>query len=161
MFIGAQVTMFIILMLFNNVQGILSLFNLKRLKCFDLPKFPKAMWKVNREYELRKKKKTGHSVLGWPKSSFRLVHTVYWKSLNELFGQPNSLSPKIGCQCLVLLWNLWELPHLPSCHPQDEAQGAWNGGQGLSQLGQVYPSASSPISIYPSNSSHTALLCVI
>lgn len=103
--------------------------------------------------------------------------TVYWvgqkvrsgfstqcnrKPLDKLFGQPNGLSPKIRCQCFALLWNLWELPHLPSCHPQDEAQGpTWNGGQSLSQMGQIYPAAWSPISICPSSSSHTGLLCVI
>ena len=153
--------MFIILMLFNNVQGILSLFNLKRLKCFDLPKFPNSCGKLTENMSSGKRRKQV---------------TVYWvgqkvhsgfstqcngKTLNELFGQRNSLSPKIRCQCFVLMWNLWELPHLPSCHPQYEAQGPWNGGQGLSQLSQIYPSASSPISIYPSSSSHPDLLCVI
>lgn len=37
-----------IITLFNNVQGIVSLFNLKRLKWFDLPKFPKPCEEVDR-----------------------------------------------------------------------------------------------------------------
>lgn len=81
---------------------------------------PKAMWEVDRWYELRKREESRSQ----------------W-----------SLSPRIRCLCFVLMWNLWGLPQLFPCRSQDEAQAPWNAGQGLSQLGQLYPPASPPISI--------------
>lgn len=43
--------MFTITMLFNHVRGIVSLFNLENLKCFDLPKSPKPRGEAGRCYE--------------------------------------------------------------------------------------------------------------
>lgn len=34
-----------------------------------------------------------HNILGWPKSSLKFFHTMLWKSPNELFSQPNMLTP--------------------------------------------------------------------
>ena len=33
----------------------------------------------------------GVKILGWPKSSFGLFHSIMWKNFNELFSQPNIL----------------------------------------------------------------------
>ena len=83
--------MFIILMLFNNVQGILSLFNLKRLKCFDLPKFPKSCGKLteNMSSGKRRKQVTVHWV-------GQKVHSGFSTQCN---GKPwtNSLASAIAC----------------------------------------------------------------
>lgn len=32
---------------------------------------------------------SGH-VLGWPKTPFRLFHTIIWKNLNNIFGRPST-----------------------------------------------------------------------
>lgn len=67
--------MFIILMLFNNVQGIYLISILKRLKCFDLPKFPKPYGKLT-ENMSSEKEENRSQYIGLAKSLFRLFHTV-------------------------------------------------------------------------------------
>lgn len=83
--------MFIILMLFNNVQGILSLFNLKRLKCFDLPKFPNSCGKLTENMSSGKRRK--QVTVYWVGQK---VHSGFSTQCN---GKPwmNSLASAIAC----------------------------------------------------------------
>lgn len=122
-----------------------------------MPKVPKAIWKLT-ENMSSEKEENRSQYIGLAKKFVQAFHSVIENP--GLFGQPN-LVPQD--QMPVLCFAVESLgasssTFLPST---DEAQGPWNGGQSLSQMGQIYPAAWSPISICPSSSSHTGLLCVI
>ena len=89
--------MFVILMLFNNVQGILSLFTLKRLKCFDLPKFPKPYGKLTENMSSEKRSKQV---------------TVYWVGQKVRSG--------FSTQCNRKPWTN-SLASLIACPPRSDA----------------------------------------
>ena len=55
------------------------------------------------------------AILGWPKSSFVFSHNIFWKTTNELFGQPNIYIKKLldvlkysalGLMNTIYLWYL-------------------------------------------------------